>query len=163
MYAEGASVAAIGRAMEINEATALVRVKKALSSAWIMDAERSERKPAASGVPASARKIRGINADKPEVKTVSFDEMWTRVGARRGKKRRSALIRTAAVERNGSSSVFGLAGFPVAAKSASRAKRDPENPANLVNPDFWQRRAVFHRVPLGCGAHRNDKSQTCPR
>ena len=59
MYAEGASAAAIGGAMEINEATALVWVKKALSSIRIMDAERSERKPAGSGLPVSARKIRG--------------------------------------------------------------------------------------------------------
>ena len=51
MYAEGASVAATGRAMEINEATALVWVKKAVSSIRIMDAERSERKPAGRGFP----------------------------------------------------------------------------------------------------------------
>ena len=67
IYAEGASVAAIGGAMEINEATALIWVKKALSSIRIMDAERSERKPAGSGLPASVRKIRGINTDTPQV------------------------------------------------------------------------------------------------
>ena len=98
MYAEGASVAAMGRAMEINEATVLVWVKKALSSIRIMDAERSERKPAGSGLPASAREIRGINADEPQVKTISFDEMWTYLGVRRGEKRRSARIWPAVVE-----------------------------------------------------------------
>ena len=64
-----------------------------------MDAERSERKPAASDLPAWARKARGINADKPQAKTVSFDETWTRLGARRGENRRSARIWTAAVEK----------------------------------------------------------------
>ena len=68
-----------------------------------MDAERSERKPAGSGLPASVSKIRGINADAPQVKTVSFDEMWTYLGVRLGKKRRSAWIWTAVVEeRDGS-------------------------------------------------------------
>ena len=52
MYAEGASVASIGRAMEIKEGTILRRVKKALLSGWIMDEERSERKPAGSDIPA---------------------------------------------------------------------------------------------------------------
>ena len=44
------------------------------------------------------RKMRGIDADKPEVKTVSFDEMWTYVGVRRGENRRSVWIWTAVVE-----------------------------------------------------------------
>ena len=63
-----------------------------------MDAKRSERKPAGSGLPASVRKIRGINADERQVKTVSFDEMWTYVGVRRGENRRSVWIWTAVVE-----------------------------------------------------------------
>ena len=63
-----------------------------------MDAERSERKPAGSDLPAWVRKARGINTDKPQVKTVSFDEMWTYVGVRRGENRRSAWIWTAVVE-----------------------------------------------------------------
>ena len=84
--------------MAIKEGTILRWVKKALLSGWIMDAERSERKPAGSHLPAWARKARGINADKPQAKTVSFDEMWTRVGAMRGENRRSARIWTAAVE-----------------------------------------------------------------
>ena len=67
-------------------------------SGWIMDAERSERKPAGPDIPAWARKARGISADNPQMKTVSFDETWTRVGARRGENRRSARIWTAAVE-----------------------------------------------------------------
>ena len=88
MYAEGSSVAAIGRAMEIKEGSVLRWVKKALLSGWAMDAERSDRKPTSSELPTSARKIRGINSYKPRVNTISFDEMWTRVGARRWKKRR---------------------------------------------------------------------------
>ena len=52
MYAERASAASIGRAMEIKEGTVLRWVKKALLSGWIMDAERSERKPAGSNIPA---------------------------------------------------------------------------------------------------------------
>ena len=63
-----------------------------------MDEDRSERKPAGSGLPASVRKIRGINADKPEVKTVLFDEMRSCLGARRGENRRSVWIWTAVVE-----------------------------------------------------------------
>ena len=63
-----------------------------------MDAKRSGRKPAGSGLPSSVRKMRGIDADKPEVKTVSFDEMWTYVGVRRGENRRSVWIWTAVVE-----------------------------------------------------------------
>ena len=47
--------------------------------------------------------MRGINSDTTEVKTISFDEMWTYLGVRRGKKRRSAWIWTAVVEeRDGS-------------------------------------------------------------
>ena len=42
--------------------------------------------------------MRGTDADKPGVKTVSFDEMWTYVGVRRGENRRSAWIWTAVVE-----------------------------------------------------------------
>ena len=90
MYAEGSSAAAIGRAMEIKEGTVLRWVKKAVLSGWIMDAERSERKPDATGLPSYVRKIRGINADYPKVKTVSFDDMWTHVGAMRGENRQSA-------------------------------------------------------------------------
>ena len=63
-----------------------------------MDAECSERKPAGSDIPAWARKARGINSDNPRVNTVSFDEMWTRLGARRGENGQSAWIWTAAVE-----------------------------------------------------------------
>ena len=95
MYADGLSVAAIGGAMEINEATVLVGVKKALSSIRIMGVER---KPAGSDIPAYAREMRGINADAPQVKTISFDEMWTYLGVRRGKKRQSVWIWTAVVE-----------------------------------------------------------------
>ena len=60
--------------------------------------QRLERKPAGSDLPASVGKISGINADKPEVKTVSFDEMRSYVGARRGENRRSVRIWTAVVE-----------------------------------------------------------------
>ena len=64
----------------------------ATSTSRIMDMDRLERKPAGSYLPASVGKIRGINADKPEVKTVSFDEMWTYLGVRRGENRRSVWI-----------------------------------------------------------------------
>ena len=63
-----------------------------------MDAERSERKPAGAGLTVSVRKIRVINADKPQMKTFSFDEIWTYLRARRGKNRQSAWIWMAAVE-----------------------------------------------------------------
>ena len=85
----------------------------------VQRAERSERKPAASDIPASARKIRGINADKPEMKTVSFDEMWTRMRARRGKKRRSARIWTAVDEWDGSR----RADFDVGCRDAETLRR----------------------------------------
>ena len=48
-----------------------------------MDAERSDPKPAASDIPAPARKMRGINADMPQVKTVSLmrrGRAWERGG-----------------------------------------------------------------------------------
>ena len=68
-----------------------------------MDAERSERKPAGAGLPSSSKEMRGINADEPQAKTISFDEMWTYLGVRRGKKRQSVWIWTAVVEeRDGS-------------------------------------------------------------
>ena len=63
-----------------------------------MDAERSERKPAGAGIPSSANEIRRINAEESQAKTISFDEMWTYLGVRRGKKRRSVWIWTAVVE-----------------------------------------------------------------
>ena len=44
------------------------------------------------------KKMRGINSDKPQMKTVSYDEMWTRVGARLGENRQSVRIWTASVE-----------------------------------------------------------------
>ena len=122
MYAEGASAAAIGRAMEINEAAVLRRVKKALSSKRIMDAERSERKPASADTPASVRKIRGVNSDKPQVKTISFDEMWTYLGVRRGKKRQSAWIWTAVEEWDGSR----RADFRVGYRDAETFRRLPK-------------------------------------
>ena len=80
------------RAFRARQAAGL---KQALLSKRIMDAERSERKTAWAYIPVSVRMIHGINADKPQVKTVSFDEMWTRVGAMRGENRQSAWIWTA--------------------------------------------------------------------
>ena len=49
-----------------------------------MDAERSERKPAGAGLPSSVRKVRGINADAPQVKTISFDEDVNMLGSSAG-------------------------------------------------------------------------------
>lgn len=63
-----------------------------------MDWNRSERKPEESDLPLSVRKIRGIDGDSPQVKTISFDEMWTYVEVRRGEKRQSVWIWTAVVE-----------------------------------------------------------------
>ena len=63
-----------------------------------MDWNRSERKPAELDLPLSVRKIRGIDGESPQVKTISFDEMWTYVEVRRGEKRQSVWIWTAVVE-----------------------------------------------------------------
>ena len=63
-----------------------------------MDWKRSERKPAELDLPLSVRKIRGIDGESPQVKTISFDEMWTYVEVRRGEKRQSVWIWTAVVE-----------------------------------------------------------------
>ena len=79
MYAEGASVAAIGGAMEINESTALVWVKKAISSIRIMDAERSPRKPAGAELPSSVRKIRGYKrgcAPRRRFHSMRYEHAW---------------------------------------------------------------------------------------
>ena len=59
--------------------------------------------PASAACGAGEKGALDKHADKPQVKTVSFDDMWTYLGARRGKKRRSAWIWTAvAVEWDGS-------------------------------------------------------------
>ena len=44
------------------------------------------------------RKIRGIDAHRRRANVISFDEMWTYVGVRRGEGRRSVWIWTAVVE-----------------------------------------------------------------
>ena len=79
MYAEGASVAAIGRAMEINEATVLVWVKKSPfvhpnNGRGALGAQ-ARRGGSYRVCEEDTRNKRG----RAQVKTVSFDEMWTRV------------------------------------------------------------------------------------
>ena len=67
-----------------------------------MDIERSRRVRPEPKVTATVRKIRGIAAESNRAKVISFDEMWTYVGARKGEKRNSVWIWTAVVEeRNG--------------------------------------------------------------
>ena len=63
-----------------------------------MDWKRSERKPAELDLPASVRKLRGMDGESPHVKTISFDEMRTCVEVRRGEKRQSVWIWPAAME-----------------------------------------------------------------
>ena len=46
----------------------------------------------------TVRKIRGIEPLRRPAKVISFDEMWTYVGVRRGEKRNSVWIWTAVVE-----------------------------------------------------------------
>ena len=60
-----------------------------------MDMERERRNPSAADVPHSAKVIRGMDAERPKAKALSFDEMRSHVGFRKGEKRRSARVRTA--------------------------------------------------------------------
>ena len=77
--------------------------KKALWAKREMSARRQERAPSVPDIPLSVRRIRGLNSPKREVRTISFDEMWTYVGVRRGPRRRSVWIWTAVMEeRDGS-------------------------------------------------------------
>ena len=88
MYAEGSSVAAIGRAMEIKEGSVLRWVKKS-PFVWLGNGRGAFGSQARLvGASHVGEEDAGINSDKPRVNTISFDEMWTRVGARRWKKRR---------------------------------------------------------------------------
>ena len=106
-----------------------------------MDAKRSERKPAGSGLPLSVRKMRGIDADKPEVKTVSFDEMWTYVGVRRGENRRSVWIWTAVVEEWDGSR---WADFEVGRRDSETFRRLPK--AAKYRSDRYSAYSVLHPV-----------------
>ena len=47
---------------------------------------------------ATVRKIRGTGKNRRRAEVISFDEMWTYVGVRRGENRRSVWIWTAVVE-----------------------------------------------------------------
>ena len=64
----------------------------------IMEMERERRNPSAADIPHSARKIRGIDAESPKTKAVSFDEMRSCVGVQKGEKRRSARVWMAMIE-----------------------------------------------------------------
>ena len=124
-----------------------------------MDAERSERKPAGSGLASSVRKIRGINTDEPEVKTISFDEMWTYLGVRRGKKRRSARIWTAVVEeRDGSRWADFEVGYRDAATFLRLLRRLPK--ASLYRSDHYKAYSVLplirHIKGKGSEVNRNE-------
>ena len=77
--------------------------KKALWAKREMSARRQVRAPSAPDVPLSVRRIRGLNTPQHKVKTISFDEMWTYVGVRKGDRRQSVWIWTAVMEeRHGS-------------------------------------------------------------
>ncbi len=68
-----------------------------------MSARRQSRAPSTPDVPLSVRRIRGFDAPRRKVRTISFDEMWTYVGVRKGDKRQSVWIWTAVIEeRDGS-------------------------------------------------------------
>ncbi len=65
-----------------------------------MDIERGRRVRSEPDLPASVRKIRGMDTRRGRAKVISFDEMWTYVGVRKGERRRSVWIWTAVVEEN---------------------------------------------------------------
>ena len=79
---EGMSVSAIARAMEINCAAVYGWVKKAQEAMTAMGMERERRNPSAADIPHSVKMIRGIDAERAEASVISFDEVWTYVGAR---------------------------------------------------------------------------------
>ena len=62
-----------------------------------MSVERERRAPRRSEAPASVRRIRRT-ATRRRARVISFDEMWTYVGARRRGLRRSVWIWTAVIE-----------------------------------------------------------------
>ena len=65
--------------------------------------ERQRRSPLGADLPFSVRRIRGLDVQSRRVRVISFDEMWTYVGARRRGLRRSVWVWTAVVEeRDGS-------------------------------------------------------------
>ena len=72
--------------------------KKPSGRGRLFSTERRKRNAPDPDMPASVRKIRGLDGARRRAKVISFDEMWTYVGARRGKKRRSVWIWTAVVE-----------------------------------------------------------------
>ena len=72
--------------------------KKASWAQRSLNIERRRRMPSEPELSATVRKIRGIDAHRRRAKVISFDEMWTYVGVRRGERRRSVWIWTAVVE-----------------------------------------------------------------
>ena len=72
--------------------------KKASWAQRALDIERRIRTPPEPELSATVRKIRGIDAHRRRAKVISFDEMWTYVGVRRGEGLRSVWIWTAVVE-----------------------------------------------------------------
>ena len=63
-----------------------------------MDMEREKRCPSAADIPHSVKMIRGIDSERANAKVISFDEMWSYVGVRKGENRRSVWVWTAMVE-----------------------------------------------------------------
>ena len=63
-----------------------------------MGMDRERRNPSAVDIPHSVKETRGIDADRAAASVISFDEMWAYVVVRKGKKRRSVWVWTAAVE-----------------------------------------------------------------
>ncbi len=59
--------------------------------------ERAEKSPK-SDLPASVRRMRGIQRRRPPASVISFDEMWTYLNTRSGEGRSSVFIWTAIVE-----------------------------------------------------------------
>jgi len=80
------------------------------------------------------------------VKTVSFDETWTYLGARRGKKRRSAWIWTAvAVEWDGSR----RADFEVGYRDAETFRRLPMR--RSIGAAITRRKAIRRPLAMSSG------------
>ena len=85
MYVEGLGISAIGRVLGVNLETAYSWVKKSLLG-WGFVAS-------VGGVAWRGRRERG----RSHAKVISFDEMWSYVGARHRRKRREVWIWTAVV------------------------------------------------------------------
>ena len=84
MYAEATGITAAGRVLGVKPDTVFSWVKKACQARGLMEQMTRIRAARPPG--------------KPSSRVISFDEMSTYVGARRGEKRREAWVWTAVVE-----------------------------------------------------------------